>query len=267
MYEEHWSLDDKPFRNTPDPRYFYFSRQHEEALARALYVLTEGQGAMLLTGDCGCGKTMVLRALVDELDPARFEVALVAYPNLSPEEFLRELLTQFGFEPSGWGKARMLHSLNAFLHSTRERGASTIVIVDEAQLVEDPMTLEEIRLLLNFQQDRRFFLTLILAGQPELRERIEQKPQLMQRLTVRHHLGAMSQAESRAYLGHRLGVAGGREEVFTREAEELIVEGAEGIPRRLNLIADMALLAGYGLNAPLVDDDLVRRVIADMQGK
>ena len=263
MYESHWRLRDKPFRNTPDPHYFYFSRQYEEALARALYVVTEGQGAMLLTGDCGCGKTVVTRLLVDELDPERFEVALLTHPNFNPEEFLKELLRQFGFQAEGWGKSRMLQELSGFLVQTRKRGASTLVIVDEGQLVRDEMTLEEIRLLLNFQQDAGFYLTLILAGQPELIERIEAKPQLAQRLTVRHHISRMTPEEMRGYLHHRLAMAGGGADIFTGGAENLLIESSGGIPRRLNFFADMALLTGFGRNIPLIDEDLVDEVVRD----
>ncbi len=265
MYEKYWKLHDKPFRNTPDPHYFYFARQYEEALARALYVVTEGQGAMLLTGDCGCGKTLLSRILVDELDPARFEVALVPYPNLTPSELLSEILRQFGFNPAGWGKSRMLEILGDFLLHTRRRGASTLVIVDEGQVVQDDATLEEIRLLLNFQQDRSFFLSLLLLGQPELRARVESKPQLSQRLTVKYHIGGLSPEDARRYLRHRLAIAGGAGEIFTSGAENLLIESSDGIPRKLNLIADLSLLAGFGKVSPLVDEDLVREVVNDMR--
>lgn len=263
MYERHWGLDDKPFRNTPDPHYFYFSRQYEEALARALYVITEGQGGMLLTGDCGCGKTLLTRILVDELDPERFEVALLTHPNFNPEELLKEILRQFGFDAGGWGKSRMLEQLSAFLVHTKNRGATTVVIVDEGQLVEDEMTLEEIRLLLNFQQDTSFYLSLILAGQPELGRRVEAKPQLAQRLTVRHHIDRLSPEETRGYLHHRLAMAGGGGDIFTNGAEELLVRSSEGVPRRVNFYADMALFAGFGRQTPLVDEELVGEVVRD----
>lgn len=266
MYEKYWSLADKPFRNTPDPHYFYFSRQHEEALTRALYVITEGQGAMMLTGDCGCGKTMVTRTLVDELDPDRFEVALLAYPNLSASGFLSELLRQFGYEPSGWEKAQMLKNLSDFLHATSERGASTLIIIDEAQMILDQNMLEEIRLLLNFQQDRKFFLTLVLTGQPELKNLVEDKPQLSQRLSVRYHIGAMSNEEALAYFSHRLKIAGGNRDIFTREAEEEIIRNSRGIPRRINHLADMALLIGFGKKQALIDRDIIVQILADLEG-
>ncbi len=265
MDENYWKLADKPFRNTPDPHYFFFTRQYEEALARALYVVTEGQGAMLLTGDCGCGKTLLTRILVDELDPERFEVALISHPNLSPEDLLAEILRQFGFDPAGWNKSRMLEVLGDFLVHTRQRGASTLVIVDEGQVVQDDATLEEIRLLLNFQQDRSFFLSLLLVGQPELRERIETMPQLSQRLTVKYHISGLEPDDARRYLRHRLAVAGGAGGIFTSGAETLLIENADGVPRKLNLMADLSLLAGFGKVTPLVDEDLVRDVVNDMR--
>ena len=268
MYEKYWKLSDKPFRNTPDPQYFFFARQYEEALARAIYVVTEGQGAMLLTGDCGCGKTLLTRVLVDELDPARFEVALVPYPNLEPDELLGEILRQFGFDVSDiarMSKPEMLERLEAFLTASQRRGASTIVIVDEGQVVHNDETLEEIRLLLNFQQAKSFFLSLILVGQPELRERIDALPQLSQRLTVKYHISGLSPEDARAYLHHRLRVAGGAEDLFTSGAESLIIENSGGVPRNLNKISDLALLTGFGKSSPLVDEEVVREVVNDLR--
>ncbi len=263
MYEKYWKLNDNPFRNTPDPHYFYFARQYEEALARALYVVTEGQGAMLLTGDCGCGKTLLTRVLVDELDPARFEVALIPYPNLEPQELLAEILRQFGFNIAGLGKPELIERMETFLLANHRRGASTLVIVDEGQAVHNDATLEEIRLLLNFQRDRSFFLTLLLVGQSELRERVEGLPQLSQRLTVKYHLRALDEEDSRKYLRRRLAVAGGSGELFTSGAESLIVRSAGGVPRNLNYISDLALLTGFGKGAPLIDEEVVGEVIAD----
>jgi general secretion pathway protein A len=231
-----------------------------------LYVVTEGQGAMLMTGECGCGKTLLTRVMVDELDPERFEAALVTYPNLEPVELLGEILGQFGFQgAANWNKVRMLEALGDFLRHASRRGASTLVIVDEGQVMHNDDTLEEVRLLLNFQQDRSFSLSLILVGQPELRERVESKPQFSQRLAYKHHLSSLSPDESRDYLRHRLALAGGGGDIFTREAEDLIAEAAGGVPRRLNYLADFSLLAGFGKSAPLVDADIVREVAADLR--
>jgi general secretion pathway protein A len=206
--------------------------------------------------------------LVDELDPARFEAALVAYPNLEPSELLGEILVQFGFPDAlSWTKVRMLNVLDEFLLHVARRGASTLVIVDEGQSMHNDETLEEVRLLLNFQQERSFSLSLILAGQPELREKVEAKPQFSQRLAFKHHLAGLSPPESLEYLRHRLAVAGGSEDIFTNEAKNLIVETAGGIPRRLNYLADFSLLAGFGKCLPKVDREVVRGVANDLRWK
>jgi general secretion pathway protein A len=266
MYEKYWSLNDRPFRNTPDPHYLYFSRQHEEAMTRMLYTITEGQGAMMLTGDYGCGKTLLSHILLDELDPERFEVALIHYPNLSATELLQEILRQFGYDTQGMNKVQLLQLLQGFLLANQACGCMTLIIIDEAQMVLDRMTMEEIRLLLNFQQDRRFLLTLFLLGQPELRQRIQESPQLLERLSIRFHVGNFDEEEALTYLTHRLEIAGGTNEIFTREAERMIVTASQGVPRRINNLADMALMLAFGQKAPVVDEEIVHRVVADMEG-
>jgi len=265
MYEKYWSLNDRPFRNTPDPHYLCFTRQHEEGLTRMLYAIIEGHGAMMLTGDYGCGKTLLTHILIDELDPARFELALVRYPHLAADDLLREIMRQFGYETAGMDKGQVVRLLQDFLLFTHNRGARAIVIIDEAQMVADRSALEEIRLLLNFQQDRRFLLTLFLVGQPELRQRIADLPQLQERLSIRYHIGAFDEEESLRYLAHRLEIAGGTHEIFTREAERLLVAACQGIPRRINNVADLSLLVGYGQQAPVVDEEIVQRVLMDME--
>jgi len=266
MYESYWSLHDKPFRNTPDPHYLFFARQHEEAMTRMLYAITEGQGGMMLTGDYGCGKTLLSRTLIDELDPSRYEVALVPYPNISAMELLHEVLSQFGYSTQGMCKVELLSLLADCLQQHNARGRSTIILIDEAQMILDQMTMEEIRLLLNFQQDRRFYLTMILFGQPELRQKIEELPQLSQRLGMRFHVGPFDNADASAYLRHRLAVAGSQGEIFTREAESLITSASGGIPRKINAIADLALLVGFGQKSPVIDEVIIRQVLADMTG-
>ena len=267
MYEAYWGLTEKPFRNTPDARFLFFTRQLEEALTRLLYTITEDKGAMVLTGECGCGKTFLSRILFEQLDPERYDIAMLPHPNLSPEELLREILHQFGYEaPGGSAKTELLHLLNDCLLANRARGRSTIVLVDEAQMIRDETTLEEIRLLLNFQQDRTFLLTLILMGQPEFGTVIDELPQLRQRLAVRFHLDRLKPDERRAYVRHRLRVAGATQEIFTSGAETLLVEASEGVPRRLNNLADMALMVGFGQKAPVVDEGILRHVAADIDG-
>jgi general secretion pathway protein A len=266
MYEQYWNLTEKPFKNTPDTRFFFFSRQHEEALTRMLYAITEDKGAMVLTGDYGCGKTLLSCALLEHLHPDRYDMALLPHPNLSPIEFLQEILHQFGYGVEGvHNKGELLRSLQDCLHANHENGRRTIILVDEAQMVVDPSTLEEIRLLLNFQREESFLVTLILIGQPELRQTLEALPQLVQRLSVRYHLGALGPADSHSYLRHRLEVAGMNGELFTSGAEDLVVQYSRGVPRVMNNLADMALMVGFGQKVPVVDENVVKQVRATLQ--
>lgn len=266
MYEEYWGLNEKPFMNTPDSRFLYFSRQHEEALTRMLYSITEDKGAMLFTGEYGCGKTLMSRALIEQLDPDRYDIAILPHPNLQPMDLLHEILYQFGYEaPKDCKKTDLLHLLNDCLLTNKAKGRSTIILVDEAQMVADPMTLEEIRLLLNFQQEKNFLLTLILIAQPEFRDILEELPQLSQRLAVKYHLKNMSGDECRNYIRHRLEVAGTRHEIFTSKAEDILIKASEGTPRKINNMADMSLMVGFGVKAPVIDDGIVKKVVADIE--
>lgn len=261
MYLRHWNLRDKPFRNTPDPRYLFPAPAHEEALARALYAVVENQGAMALTGEVGCGKTLLLRTLLAELDPAKFEAVHVAFPNLAPDDFLRELLRGFGFRPDGWDRSALRRALARFLARVAARGGAAVVVVDEAQTVADPATWEEIRLLLNHQRERGFALTLLLAGQPELDAILAVQSPLAQRLAVRAYVGPLLPAETEAYFAHRLTTAGGSPELFTEDARARLFDASGGIPRRLNHLADLALLAGFGARADRVDEAMVARIV------
>jgi general secretion pathway protein A len=265
VYEAYWNLREKPFMNTPNARYFYFSRQHEEALTRMLYTITEDKGAMLLTGDYGCGKTLLSRTLLARLDPARFDMAILPQPNYTPHELLQEILHQFGYDvPMGVNKADLLQLFQRCLLENAEAGRHTIILVDEAQMVRDSATLDEIRGLLNFQRDNSFLLTLLIFGQPEVLETLEELPQLGQRLGVRFHLGPLALEEAQAYLRHRLRVADAQHEIFESRAELLLLQVAEGVPRVINNLADMTLLLAYGQKAPVVDEDIVRQVIVDL---
>jgi general secretion pathway protein A len=220
---------------------------------------------MLLTGEYGCGKTLLSRTLLEQLDPERYDIAILPHPNLNPVELLQELLCQFGYEGNEEesNKGALLRKLEECLLFNKSQGRSTIILVDEAQMVTDPLTLEEIRLLLNFQQSNSFLLTLIIMGQPELKEKIEKLPQLKERLSIRYHLNKFSPNDTKAYIRHRLKIAGVKHEIFTSRAESMLVQNSEGIPRRINNLADMALLAGYGMKSPIIDDTIMLKVIED----
>ncbi|OGW83542.1 MAG: hypothetical protein A2987_04025 [Omnitrophica bacterium RIFCSPLOWO2_01_FULL_45_10] len=266
MYEEYWKLKEKPFENAPNPRFLYSSPRHEEALSRMLYVIKERKGAGILTGEYGSGKTLLSRVLLKELSDERYQTAIVFNPRLPELELIREIIYQLGGTVSSLtSKTDLLHALNEILYRKKDENKNTVIVVDEAQAIPDENGFEELRLLLNFQLNDSFLLTLILLGQPELKERINGLPQLRQRLAVRYHLKALSQNETKGYVQHRLKVAGAITDVFNEDALIEIYRFSGGIPRRINNICDMALLVGCGGTADRIDKNIIIEVADDLE--
>jgi general secretion pathway protein A len=259
LYERYWDFKHKPFENTPDPKFLFFSSQHQEALFKLQYAVDEGKGAALLTGEYGCGKTLLTRVLVKQLDEAKYDIGMLTNPRWKSEELLKEILYQLGHEVESTDKAELLHTLNdGVLFKNFQEGRSTVIIIDEAQMITDFETLEELRLLLNFQLDDKFLLTLILSGQPELNPIIDNIPQFEQRVAVRHHLSGLSLDETEEYIKYRLAVAGLEDEVFNEEAIYRIFELTQGTPRKVNNICDICLLVGFTRKASVIDLDIVQ---------
>ncbi len=266
MYEAYWGLNEKPFENTADPRFLYYSKQHEEAFTRLIYAIQEQKGAAVLSGVFGCGKTVVAQAVLSSLSKGKYETAFVINPQLSALELLREILYDLGLKDNlPTQKTDILHSLDETLHHNVDDGKQTIVIIDEAHLIEDRLIFEELRLLLNFQYKNRFLLTLILLGQPELREKINNIKQLAQRIAIKYYLSGLSEPEILEYMQHRLKVAGSTRKIFDDNAIKIIYEQSGGIPRRVNQICDMALLTGFGSKAEIVNKEIVMEVVKDIE--
>jgi type II secretory pathway predicted ATPase ExeA len=237
-------LSQPPFDNSPNPRFLYMSPEHEEALIRLTYAVQRRRGVAMLTGDHGCGKTTVSRALIQRLDADHYEIALLGKPTWNVVSFLREILYQLGVETAQESKPSLLHLLNDVLLRNFQRGRDTVVIVDEAQLIDEPAVFEELRLLLNFQTDDRFLMTLILIGSSELVPRVRQLRHLDQRIAVRFHLTALDAPHTAGYIGHRLATAGRQAPIFTDAAAHAIFEFTRGTPRMINNVCDVALLTG-----------------------
>ena len=238
----------------------YYSVKHKEALLNLLYAVNENKGAALLTGDIGCGKTLLARALISRLDPEMFEVALVANPRLDEDDFIREIMYQFGQESEASNRLSIMHQFNEFLYANAKDGRTSILIIDEAQLIKNDMILEEIRLLLNFQLNDRFLLTLILIGQPELEEKLRKMPQLDQRIGIRFHIEHLSHEDTRNFILFRLKQAGRVEPVFNDQAISHIFKYSEGIPRKINTICDLCLVMGVARNLGMIDENVVREL-------
>ena len=266
MYEAYWELSEPPFDNSPNPKFFYLSPEHEEALVRLVYTVRHRKGCGMLTGEYGCGKTTLSRALIQRLEAERYEIGLLTNPSWNAVDFLRESLYQLGVETPEKSKPELLHLLNDVFFRNYREGRDTVLIIDEAQLIEDDAIFEELRLLLNFQTDDRFLVTLLLIGSPELREKVRRLRHLDQRITIRYHLNTLDQGHTASYIAHRLQMAGRTVPIFTDEAVKLIFDFTRGTPREINNLCDVALLVGYTKRAKEINEKIIAEVIKDMVG-
>jgi type II secretory pathway predicted ATPase ExeA len=258
MYEEFYGLRERPFSKTPDPKYLFLSRNHEEALARLQYAVEEKE-LILLTGEVGCGKTTLTRALMDLLGE-RYRVITIINPRLTPAQFLRTVAIRMEIGSPPNRKADLLDAIYRKVYQDYEEGISPVIIVDEAQLIPDRGTFEELRLLTNFQLDYTNLLSLVLVGQPDLRRRLNHKTYvpLRQRIGLFYHLGPIAEEEIRDYVSFRLRVSGTEELLFTDEALGALYRYSGGIPRLINGIATSALLDGFAKEAAVINDMLVQ---------
>lgn len=264
MYEAHWGLTRLPFQNVPDPAFFFASSQHGEGLARLLYAVRYGKGAAMLTGAVGCGKTTLARAFILQLNQAHSDVGLITNPSLPRAEFLVEINQQFGLPASGNGKVDLLHRFNERLVDNQRMDRETVLIVDEGQAILEREVFEELRLLLNFQLNDRFLLTLVLMGQPELAEMVGAVEQFAQRIAIRFHLQGLDEKETRDYIAFRLKRAGADRLLFTEGALDLIWERTRGVPRLINTLCDLCLLEGFASKESMVEERVARRALASL---
>lgn len=263
MYETYFGLKHRPFSKTPDPKFLFYSKTHEEAFAR-LQQGVEEKEIILLTGEIGSGKTTLSRALIDSLGE-EYRVISILNPRLTPSQFLRIIAKRFGID-SSHSKDDLLEVIYEKVYEDYTKGITPVIIIDEAQLIPDRATFEEIRLLTNFQLDEENLLSLVLIGQPDLKKRLERMAYLplRQRIGLRYHLNPLSDEEIREYIAHRLRVAGKTEPIFSEEAIEAICKFSQGIPRNINNIASNSLLEGFGMELQIIPKEIVYDVVHEL---
>ena len=273
MYTRFFGLQQEPFSIAPDPRYLFMSERHREALAHLLYGVRSGGGFVLLTGEIGAGKTTVCRCFLEQV-PRQCNVAYIFNPKQTVEELLESICVEFRI-PHEPGKAspttvkQHVDVLNEFLLRTHAAGQNNVLIIDEAQLLSADV-LEQLRLLTNLETSQRKLLQIILIGQPELRTLLARPEleQLAQRVIARYHLKALSESETRQYIQHRLAVAGLSTALpFNSRALQRIHVLAQGVPRRINLLCDRALLGAYANGQPMANVQIVEKAAAEVLGK
>jgi type II secretory pathway predicted ATPase ExeA len=263
MYEKHFGLLTRPFSLTPDPRFLYRSRQHERALTMLQYGLTAQAPVLLLSGEVGAGKTLLVNHLL-EVVAHQVEVGLLNQTHPRQETVLDRVVAAFGLDPRSTSDLGYQREIADACRRAVGQGRRLLLVVDEAQNLQEPV-LEELRLLSNLNDAGPMTLQIMLVGQPEVREMLSRPGlgQLAQRVSADYHLRALDVAEVAAYVAHRLAVAGAAPELFDAEALALIHEVSGGIPRLVNQLCDYALVYAFSEGLLAVDAAVVHQVLAD----
>jgi general secretion pathway protein A len=268
VYLEYYGLKEPPFNITPNPRFLFFSAKHREAFNHLLYGVRERKGFIQLTGEVGAGKTTLCRALLAELGPS-FSTALILNPVLDADQLVKAVAMELNLQVKGLDRLETVAEINRFLLQQAEQGKDTVLIIDEAQNLTREL-LEHLRLLSNLETDERKLLQIVLMGQPELRDLLQDHSlrQLRQRITIRYHLNPLTRNEIGQYVHHRLQVSGANgAPYFTPGALWRIYGYSKGIPRLINAICDKCLLAGYVAQRDKIDFSTVGRARRELEGQ
>lgn len=269
MYLKFFGLTEQPFQLTPDSQFLYLSGSHMRAKAYMDYTVWKRDGFVVITGEIGAGKTTLIHKLLSEVE-GDVKLVRIFQTQLNEIEFLQAMLVELGFESSNLkdhGKVELLSLLNDYLLQSYSEGKHVVLIVDEAQNLS-PKVLEEIRMLSGLEPDKEKILNVILVGQPELNDTLSRPDmeQLVQRIRLRFHVGALTREETWEYVVHRLKVAGSVEgDLFDHDVLQSIYEYTGGIPRKINILCDTALICAFADSAPRVNQTVMHEAIAELQ--
>lgn len=269
MYKKFYGLTRNPFEISPDPYFFYPTPRHNEALANLNYGVQRRKGVVVVTGEVGTGKTLLVRCLLDSLNRNQVAFAYVFNPRLSVPDFLRYVLTDLRLPMNGRTKSEMLAYLNSYLIARFRRGSTAVLVVDEAQLLSWEL-LEEIRLLTNLETSQQKLLQIVLVGQPEMDRRLDSPHlrQLKQRVGLRCTLEPLGIDELKGYISRRLELAGANSHgssIFSDEAIVTVHKYSRGIPRLINTLCENSLVSGYAKQVKQVTEDIVQEVASDFR--
>jgi general secretion pathway protein A len=267
MYNKFYGFKEKPFEITPDPRFLYLSENHKEALAQLTYAVGEKKGFTVITGEVGTGKTLLVQTLLGRLN-GNVRTAYLFNPRLNSTDFLQYICEDFGLNGHNKSKGEHIAQLHHFLTACYANNENVVLIIDEAQNL-DPELLEEVRLLTNLETPKKKLLQIILLGQPELNDILDnpQCRQLKQRVSLRYHLQPLKREETEEYVLKRLKMAGAMDPYFFNpKAIDKIYKYTKGIPRLINIVCDNALLTGYANDQKIIGKSVIREVIRDLEG-
>jgi len=268
VYNKFFGFKEDPFSSTPDSTFFYPSDQHRTALDALTYAVKQRKGFVVITGPIGSGKTTVARKLLRNLD-ARVKTAVITNTSLSPKGILTMILEDLGVEYKDGTKDKLLIQLNHYLLDQVMEDNNVVVLVDEAQNLS-PSCLEEIRMLSNLETDKEKLIQIVLLGQPELRKKLAMArlAQLRQRVAVHYHLVPLNKAETKKYVLHRLNLVRanghGLDGLFNDECLELIYDYSQGVPRRVNILCDHALLTAFVKDSPTITKEIIEEAIREI---
>jgi general secretion pathway protein A len=267
MYESFYGLTAKPFQLKPDPSFYFGSKGHKRAMAYLEYGLSQGEGFIVITGEVGAGKTTLVRNLFRQLDSEKILAAQIVNTHLSSDDTLRMVAGAFGLPFEDASKATLLTRIEQFLRQCDQRGQRALLVVDEAQNLS-PQTVEELRMLSNFQTDDKSLLQTFLLGQPEFRKTLlsPEMLQLRQRVIATYHLGPLDAAETRTYIEHRLQTVGWKGDPTIDDAAFSEIHAfTGGIPRKINTLCDRLFLMGFLEELHGFSGSEVQEVIKDIQ--